>query len=180
MKFRGKSRRNIDVKGRLMLSPEFRSSLLLRMNMPPIQEDSALISEIKPDIIPPLEKPEIENTEIQFFITTYDDCLFAFPYHEWTAIEEEFSKITNSSASFRNFLRLFIGNAELHTVDSQGRILLSPDHREYADIGKEVFVVGQTERFEIWNPERYKKAIETQVIADVSEELRAGGINFPF
>ncbi len=166
MKFRGKSRRNLDAKGRLMLSPEFRSNLLLHIN----SVKSQTISNDNPEQALAVDPRVDESMEIQFFITTFGGRLFAYPYHEYLAIEKELEEIPDLSDQPLSKKLLFVGNAEEHTVDSQGRILLSQDHREYAGIEKEVFVVGQLNHFEIWNPERYKQAIEPQIVGNVSTE----------
>ncbi len=219
MKFRGRSQRNLDPKGRLMLSPEFRACLLARMDDDTAKNqdiftqpthittnknddlDNSLTQNPKNDTEgspegdfdtslnhQPNESPKKtkgakkedvpETTEIKFMLTTYDGCLVAYPMSEWYVLEHQFSKLTNPSTSVRNFRRLFIGNAEEHIIDSQGRIRLSQPHREYANIEKEVTILGLTTRFELWNPETYQKIIEAQTLDDVSDELSASGINF--
>lgn len=41
-------------------------------------------------------------------------------------------------------------------VDASGRIMLSPEVRAAVGIDKEVVVVGNTGRFEIWDADRFK------------------------
>lgn len=188
MNFRGRSLRNLDPKGRLMLSPEYRENLYLRMN------ESTTSLDITPNnpqndtinITPNLIEADTESIiikqekiqEVKFVITTYDNCLAAFPWNDWLKLEEQFAKFPNPSSTLRSFRRLFIGGAEEQTIDQQGRIRLSADHREYAKIEKEVTVLGLITRFEIWNPVLLKASIETQCLDDVTEELGSSGIDF--
>ena len=158
MVFRGRFPRAIDLKGRLMLPPEFRESLL-RREAP--QESSASL--------PPPSS---------FVLTTYDGCLVAFPWKDWVVLEEKFMRIPNPSPQVRAFRRLVIGGAETHTPDAHGRILLSPDHRAYAALDREATILGLIDRFEIWNPAALKSSMAPEKLEGVTEELSASGIDF--
>ena len=109
----------------------------------------------------PLQTAQLlEKAEIKVVITTYDSCLVAYPWPDWLKLEEQFTKITNPSSNVRAFRRLFIGGAEEQTLDAQGRIRLSQEHREYARLDKEITILGLTNRFEIWNPVLLKQSME--------------------
>jgi MraZ protein len=47
--------------------------------------------------------------------------------------------------------RLMIGFASELELDGQGRILLTNEQREFAGLGKRVALVGQVQKFEIWD-----------------------------
>ena len=179
MNFRGRTQRSLDPKGRFMLSPEYRESLLLRMQksgntlfLPQNAANAIMkeneISEIKTD----------EKSEIKVVVTTYDSCLVAYPWLDWLKLEEQFTKIANPSSKVRAFRRLFIGGAEEQCLDAQGRIRLSQEHREYAQLDKEITILGLTNRFEIWNPTLLKQSMEEIDFNAVSDELNDSGIDF--
>ncbi len=147
--FRGQSYRSVDPKGRLMLPPDFRDALLQR------------------------------SAEGKFVLTTYDDCLVAYPEALWLELEEKFARLRNSSRKLRDFRRLVLGGAEEQLPDAQGRIRLSRAHQEYAGISREVVILGQGDRFEIWDQARFKAVLE-QDFDDVAEELAESGIDFSF
>lgn len=179
MNFRGRTQRSLDPKGRFMLSPEYRESLYLRMQKPekPLlvpQNPAFAAAEEKPLLSPQL----IEKEEIKLVITTYDSCLVAYPWLDWLKLEEQFTKIANPSSQVRAFRRLFIGGAEEQTLDAQGRIRLSQEHREYARLDKEITILGLTNRFEIWNPVLLKQGMEEIDFNAVSDELGDSGIDF--
>lgn len=179
MNFRGRTQRSLDPKGRFMLSPEYRESLYLRMQK---NEKSLLVPQnpaFAPDEEKPLLSPQlIEKAEIKVVITTYDSCLVAYPWPDWLKLEEQFTKIANPSSQVRAFRRLFIGGAEEQTLDAQGRIRLSQEHREYARLDKEITILGLTNRFEIWNPVLLKQDMEEIDFNAVSDELGDSGIDF--
>lgn len=147
--FRGQSYRSVDPKGRLMLPPDFRDGLLQH------------------------------SPEGKLVLTTYDDCLVAYPEALWLELEEKFARLRNSSRKLRDFRRLVLGGAEEHIPDAQGRIRLSRAHQEYAGIGHDAIVLGQGDRFEIWDQARFKTVLG-QNFDDVADELAESGIDFSF
>lgn len=155
MYFRGRSLRSLDPKGRLMLPPEFRESLLARGRKGGEGDDDG-----------------------KFVITTYDGCLVAYPWADWVNMEEKFARIPNPSPKVRSFRRLVVGGAEVQMVDAQGRVRLSQDHREYAGLDKDVTIIGLINRFEIWNPATLTASMDAQKLDDVTDELAASGIDF--
>lgn len=183
MNFRGRSQRSLDPKGRFMLSPEYRESLLARMQKNEnglfVPQNSALTPASEKTF---LESPSLEfsdnKAEIKVVITTYDSCLVAYPWLDWLKLEEQFTRIANPSSSVRAFRRLFIGGAEEQILDAQGRIRLSQEHREYAKLDKEITILGLTNRFEIWNPALLKQSMEEIDFNAVSDELNDSGIDF--
>jgi MraZ protein len=139
----------MDPKGRLMLPPEFRDVVLARC---------------------------AEGTLV---LTSYDGCLMGFPLPDWEEFEERIMRLKAPSRAVRNFRRLVIGGAEQLTLDKQGRVRLSQDHRDYAGLDKDTLLVGQLQKFEIWNPERYQDELSSQDYDTVAEELAESGIDIP-
>ena len=103
-----------------------------------------------------------------FVLTTYDGCLVGYPAPLW-----------NSSRKIRDFRRLVLGGAEDQSFDAQGRIRLSRAHVEYAGLEHDAVVVGQGDKFEIWDQARFK-ALLSQDFDDVADELAESGIDFSF
>jgi MraZ protein len=63
--------------------------------------------------------------------------------------------------------RLFIGYARYESLDSAGRVLVSPEQRQWAGLKKEAWLVGQGDHFELWSDESWKREQEKMVaIAD--------------
>ena len=72
-----------------------------------------------------------------------------------------------------------VGGAEDQSFDAQGRIRLSRAHVEYAGLEHDAVVVGQGDKFEIWDQARFK-ALLSQDFDDVADELAESGIDFSF
>jgi MraZ protein len=56
-------------------------------------------------------------------------------------------------------MRFFFSSAIECILDKQGRILIPHTLREYADLEKEVVLVGQLRKIEIWSKERWNEQI---------------------
>ena len=63
------------------------------------------------------------------------------------------SALPQSDADFREFIRDFFGNSVLCDLDSQGRVLIPTNLREYAHINKDLVTVGAMNKVEIWSAE---------------------------
>ena len=75
----------------------------------------------------------------------------------------------------RDFRRLVLSGAEVMTLDPQGRVRIPRAQMEYAGLEKDVAIVGQGNRFEIWAQDEFKALIQ-QNFDDVADELAASGI----
>lgn len=129
-------------------------------------------------MLPAEFKDSMASAEVTgFMLTTYDGCLVAYPLALWQDLEEKFSRLKNPTRKMRDFRRLILGGAEMQELDLQGRIRLSRAHLEYAGLEREVIVLGQGERFEIWGAARFKVLLD-QDFDEVAEELAESGIDF--
>ena len=88
-------------------------------------------------------------------VTRLDRALFAYTLDEWAKIEAKLMALTDTSEYMRRFRRIFIGGASDCTCDKQGRILIPPVLRQYAEIEKDIVLVGQIDHFEIWSKKKY-------------------------
>ena len=110
----------------------------------------------------------------RFFITRgLDKCLFMFAEDEWKVQEQKFKSLSFTKAESRKFNRLYFSGASEMIPDKQGRILIPDYLRGYAEIKKEVYVIGVSNRIEIWSQqlweEYYAKSKDT--FEDVAEKL---------
>lgn len=90
-----------------------------------------------------------------------ENCIFLYPLEEWKRIEEKLHSLPFTRADVRSFARFFFsGAAELET-DKQGRTLIPNNLREYADIDKDMIVIGVGARVEIWSSQKWADYTET-------------------
>ncbi len=98
----------------------------------------------------------------KFYITRgLDKCLFVFTEEEWRLQEGKFKSMSFTKAQARQFNRLYFSGAIDVTCDKQGRVLIPQYLKDYAGIKRDVFIVGVSNRIEIWAKDEWKKYYET-------------------
>ncbi len=90
-----------------------------------------------------------------------DRCLLIYPYPEWERIETELLSLPNVKKQVRRWHRLYLGHAKPCEVDGQFRILLPPELREFANLQKNVYLVGQGNKFELWDERLWSENCES-------------------
>ena len=84
-------------------------------------------------------------------VSRMDSCLVAYAFEEWSKIEAKVLSMAEKSDAMRRFRRIFIVGASECMCDKQGRILIPPPLRQYAQIEKEIVLVGVLDHFEVWS-----------------------------
>ena len=84
-------------------------------------------------------------------VSRMDGGLVAYTYDEWRKIETRILSLAEKSENMRRFRRVFIGGAFECACDKQDRILLPQNLRQYAELDKEIVLVGVLDHFEIWS-----------------------------
>jgi MraZ protein len=110
----------------------------------------------------------------KFFVTRgLDTCLFMFSEEEWRSQESKFKAMPFTKQESRVFNRLYFSGAVDVVPDRQGRILLPQFQKDYAQIKKEVVIVGVSNRIEIWSVEKWKEFYSTwkQSFEGIAEKL---------
>lgn len=95
----------------------------------------------------------------QTFVITkgLDNCLFMYSKQEWETFELKLKELPLTNQDARSFVRFFFAGAAECEVDKQGRINIPQNLREYANIQKDVVIVGVATRAEIWDSENWNK-----------------------
>ncbi len=113
----------------------------------------------------------------EFVITKgMDGCLFGYNDPEWQNFEEKLHSLPMIDKEARQFARFFLAGAASVEVDKQGRILLPAVLREFAEITKDVVLVGVGSRIEIWSKERWDGTVSYQDMDDISRHMIELGI----
>ena len=84
-----------------------------------------------------------------------DRCLLLYPAPVWSEIEAKLEALPSFNKAARILQRLYIGHAHEVELDGQGRILLPPELRKFANLDKRVALVGQGKKFELWDEETW-------------------------
>lgn len=97
----------------------------------------------------------------RFVITKgLDGCLFVYPPNEWDNLGNKLRSLSFTRADARAFLRFFYAGAAECELDKQGRILIPPNLREYANLERDVVVIGVSTRVEIWAKDKWKLYVD--------------------
>ena len=80
-----------------------------------------------------------------------DRCLLLYPLSAWEEVEERLLVLSSTDRKARALKRLLLGHAEDCALDGNGRLLVPAALREFADIAKQIVLVGQGNKFEIWD-----------------------------
>jgi MraZ protein len=95
-----------------------------------------------------------EHYAERFFVTRgLDRCLFLFTEDEWRIQENKLKNLSFAKSETRKFSRLFFSGACDVNCDSQGRVLVPNYLKEYADIKRDVVLIGVSNRIEVWAKE---------------------------
>jgi MraZ protein len=106
-------------------------------------------------------------------ITRMDKSLFAYALDQWGKIEEKILALAEKSDAMRRFRRVFVGGAFECPCDKQGRVLIPPTLREYAQLGKDIVLVGVLDHFEIWSKDNWEKENQLMESDMLKEEVRS-------
>lgn len=129
--FRGIAKLNLDGKGRLAVPAKYRELLSA-------QCEGRLIVTADPS-----------------------RCLLIYPLPEWEPIEQKLNSLSSFNPRTRSLQRLLVGNASDVELDAAGRILIPPPLREFAALEKNAVLVGQGNKFELWDEESWSRQIDT-------------------
>lgn len=128
--FRGVTNLNLDAKGRMAMPSRYRDRLL-------------------------------ESCEGRLVLTVdRDGCLLVYPQPEWERIEQALMSRPNMDRQVRRLQRLLVGHATECDLDGQGRILLPTPLREFASLDKRAVLVGQGNKFELWDEDTWVRRRE--------------------
>ena len=75
-------------------------------------------------------------------------CLLMFPRPVW---EQHREKIAAWPMQAKAWQRIFLGNAVDVDMDGSGRLLITPELRDAAQLTKEVMLLGMGSHFEVWD-----------------------------
>ena len=85
-----------------------------------------------------------------------DGCLLLYPQPEWQPIREKLMQLSAFNPRIRSLQRFLVGHAEDVAMDATGRVLVSPTLRSFAALDKHVMLVGQGNKFEVWDGARWQ------------------------
>ncbi len=118
-----------------------------------------------------------EDIGEKFIITKgLDGCLFAFSLEEWKNFEQKLRSLPISNKDARTFSRFFFAGAMDCEIDKQGRFLISNNLRTFAELEKEVVIIGMDSRIEIWSKQKWQNTDDDISADEIAEKMEMLGI----
>ncbi len=81
-----------------------------------------------------------------------DLSIVMWPLNEFQLYAQKIREASRNDARVRSYLRVFFSSAFDEQIDKQGRITLPATLRDYAQLNRDVIVVGADTTVEIWDP----------------------------
>ncbi|MGR3540723.1 MAG: division/cell wall cluster transcriptional repressor MraZ [Hasllibacter sp.] len=134
--FRGNFTNRLDAKGRVSIPADFRKTLLA--NDDARSDDNARL------LI-------VYGKHVRGHLACYSARAAA-------EFEARIALLPDGNPVRNFFRRNFSGMSREYVVDDTGRIVLTPEMREKAGLGDDVFFLGTNDTFEIWNPDAFRAA----------------------
>lgn len=137
--FRGANAVSLDAKGRIAMPSRYRDELSVRC-----------------------------SGKLIVTVDAVDPCLNIYPLPEWELIENKLRQMPSLREETRRLHRTLIGSAQDVELDGNGRFLIPPRLRTRAGLDKKVVLVGQLNKFQLWDEDAWN-AIELDDIAAIKE-----------
>ena len=106
-------------------------------------------------------------------IDLHQPCLLLYTLPEWEVIERKLSRLSTMNPAERRVQRLLLGHASECQMDSAGRLLLASTLRQHAGLQKEIMLVGQFNKFELWDEQTWYQ----QIREDIESESAQGELS---
>ncbi|MCU0972563.1 MAG: division/cell wall cluster transcriptional repressor MraZ [Burkholderiales bacterium] len=106
-----------------------------------------------------------------------EGCLLLYPGHAWEPVRTKVMGFPSFNTLASKWKRLLVGFAEDVELDSAGRVLVSPELRNFARLDKRVMMVGQGSHFEIWAVEAWEQQL-AEITAEPGQALPPGMEDF--
>jgi MraZ protein len=105
--------------------------------------------------------------------SVFQPCLELYPMKEWDAMMSKVNKLNRFIKKNNDFIRRFTAGVKVVELDISGRMLIPKDLHIFSGISKDVVLSSSVNIIEIWDKNKYEKAIDDAAIdfADLAEDV---------
>ena len=90
----------------------------------------------------------------------FQPCLELYPMQEWESMMQSVNRLNRFKKKNNDFIRRFTAGVKSLDLDVSGRLLIPKDLVGFAGITKEIVVTSAVNIIEIWDKDKYEKAID--------------------
>lgn len=95
----------------------------------------------------------------------FEPCLIIYPMVEFKKVFSKISGLSEFNEEYRKLQRNFFSGTATVELDANGRFVIPKNMLGYAQLEKDIVLVGMGNKVEVWNPATYEK----HLIKDTSE-----------
>lgn len=119
---------------------------------------------------------QMEDFEDKTFVvkrSVFQPCLEVYPMKAWDKLMDKINKLNRFIKKNADFIRMFTAGVKTVELDTAGRLQISKDLTQFANLTKDIVVTSAGELFEIWDKEAYEKVIATNEddFANLAEDV---------
>ena len=132
-------------------------------------------------MLPATVKKQLSSVLQEGFVlkrSVFQPCLELYPMSEWNKLMTKVNKLNRFVKKNNDFIRRFTAGVKVIELDVSGRLLIPKDLHSFAGISKEVVLSSSVNIIEIWDKDKYEKAIDDAAVdfADLAEDVM-GNVN---
>ena len=103
----------------------------------------------------------------------FQPCIELYPMQEWRLMMDKVNKLNKFKKKNNDFIRRFTAGVKIVELDATSRILIPKDLCDFAGIQKQIVMASSVNIIEIWDKDKYEKAIDDAALdfADLVEEV---------
>jgi len=105
--------------------------------------------------------------------SVFQNCLELYPMCEWNLMMQKINTLNRFVKKNNDFIRRFTAGVKMVELDASGRLLIPRDLCDFAGIQKQIVLSSAVNIIEIWDKDKYEKAIEDASVdfADLAEDV---------
>lgn len=112
-------------------------------------------------LVPGGLKKQLPEGETRMIISRgIEKCLTLYPMASWEPIVAKIRQLNDFDPKVREFKRFFLGGATEVELDAAGRLLLPQQLKQFAGLDKDIVLVADLDKINIWDASKYKQFFE--------------------
>tara|TARA_B100001250_G_scaffold407744_1_gene429001 strand:+ start:619 stop:1125 length:507 start_codon:yes stop_codon:yes gene_type:complete len=110
--------------------------------------------------------------------SVFHRCLELFAMNSWNNVVADINKLNRFVKKNNDFIRMFTAGVKMIDLDSNGRLLIPKELKQYANIKNEVVLSSSGNMIELWNTNDYESTVNNSELdfSSMAEDVM-GNIN---
>lgn len=106
-----------------------------------------------------------------------DGCIEIYTIEEFQQKAEDLKKIPKTDVEARDYIRKIFSNGAMAEIDKQGRVMIPPELRDYAEVEKDLVTTGAMDKIEVWSRSVWdEREKNSKSFAETSQDMTKYGI----